>query len=452
MHAASYDFIVIGGGILGVSHAAAAAARGLRVCLLERSPEAVDSSVRNFGLLTRLYDDGGPWGARAHRSREIYESWAARGDIPLRVTGSLQLAQSAAQMAALRALTSTAPRSLGIELLDAASTRTRAPALAHDEELHGSAYFPNDALLEPREMFGPSFLPAALVRAGVDVCLRTAAVGIDKDGARGVRVRSSDGRTRTAHSVALCSGAETATLLPQVFAAERAALRLCKLQMTRVALPDAPSSRAAGGLPPPPIALTSGLSLKRYPALAAHAGAAAAATLRANDDARWVQEEALGIHIIARPATAPTRNPFGRAIERAPPHLSDTEMIVGDSHEYAGLDGVVLDETCDEKVTDAILRVAGGMLRGVRALAEARAGRGVSEGAARVVAQWSGIYLEHKSGVFMATARKVGRRWERNDADVTAPGAVHVVTGIGGKGMTMGPGLGEENIGKWFPQ
>jgi hypothetical protein len=52
----------------------------------------------------------------------------------------------------------------------------------------------------------------------------------------------------------------------------------------------------------------------------------------------------------------------------------------------------------------------------------------------------------------MASARKDGRRWERDDADVLSAGAVHIVTGIGGKGMTMSPALGEENVERWFPQ
>jgi glycine/D-amino acid oxidase-like deaminating enzyme len=439
------DLLIIGGGIVGVSHALAAAARGLSVTLVERAPGGVaaDASARNFGLLTRLYDDGGVWGARAARSRALYGEWAARFALPLRVTGSLQLAQTDAQWTALRALAARAPRALRAELLDARAARAAAPALAPAEELHGALHFPDDALLEPREMFRFA-LPRALAAAGVATVRGTAALALARDGAHGVRVRCADGATRAAGAVALCAGADAATLLPRAFARAAPALRVCKLQMLRVALPPPP--RGA----PPPRALTSGLSLRRYPALAAHAGAAAAAALAAGDAHGLAAEEALGVHVIARPAAAPPRGAWG-GVAGESAALSDTEWVVGDSHEYVPLGGA-LDDATDEGVADAILRVAAGMLRGVRGLVDARAGGGAGGGEprARVLAQWAGTYLQHDAGVFAACARAQGPRARWEEADEEGRGAVHIVTGLGGKGMTMSPALAEENVARWF--
>ena len=68
-----FDLVVVGSGIMGLSHAAAAATRGLAVAvaLIERNPQPMGATVRNFGHLTQLYSDNGPWGKRAERSREI---------------------------------------------------------------------------------------------------------------------------------------------------------------------------------------------------------------------------------------------------------------------------------------------------------------------------------------------------------------------------------------------
>ena len=71
MASKTFDLIVIGGGILGVSHAFAALSRGLKVALFERCPRAELASVRNFGFLTTLTRDSGGWGRRAARSRNL---------------------------------------------------------------------------------------------------------------------------------------------------------------------------------------------------------------------------------------------------------------------------------------------------------------------------------------------------------------------------------------------
>ncbi|MDT9676258.1 FAD-dependent oxidoreductase, partial [Pseudomonas sp. JV414] len=43
------DMLIVGAGILGLSHAYAAAKRGLKVKVFERSETPLGASVRNFG-------------------------------------------------------------------------------------------------------------------------------------------------------------------------------------------------------------------------------------------------------------------------------------------------------------------------------------------------------------------------------------------------------------------
>jgi hypothetical protein len=290
----------------------------------------------------------------------------------------------------------------------------------------------------------------------------------------GAALTTAAGRRVVGRHAVVCAGEDVNTLLPALYRDEAPSLRLCKLQMMRLALP-----RAGGALTMP---LTSGLSLRRYPLLAAACPEEHARMMRQDDEAADAEAERLGIHIIARPAGAVPRGSFGEALpvgpgatpRAAPAGLVPGEAVVGDSHQYApavaatagpGGVGPPLDDVIDEGVTDAMLRVAGGMLGGVAELVAGRRGsdagrRGAVGGAdARLLQQWQGVYLQHADGVLSAALalspgassaneRGFTRLAEEDAAREAGGGAavVRVLTGIGGKGMTMGPALGEEAV------
>jgi glycine/D-amino acid oxidase-like deaminating enzyme len=529
----SFDLVVVGAGICGLSHAAAAAARGLRVALLERDDAARLASARNFGLLTQLYDDGALAGRRARRSRELYAEWARRGALPARPSRSLQLAQSAQQLSVLEAFAaasrarhgalgalgapaagdgaagggaaggagaggSVVPRA---SLLTAAEAALLAPGLRTRGAgaVRGALLIEGDALVEPRVLCAS--LPRFLERdCGVALLRRTSAVGLRAaapgGGAGGVLVRTAAGEELRAAQAVVCAGADAASLLPGVLAAHAADLRLCKLQMMRLRLPRGAPGPGPGPLPLP---VTSGLTMRRYPAFALWAPAEHAAMMARGGDPEGADAaaEALGIHVIARPAAALQRSAFGDAAEGGlggwrlgapPPPLAEDDVVLGDSHQYAPLgaeagpaDGEAVgagagagsgppaaspfDEACDERVTDEILRVAGGMLRGVGALLRQRAGRAGAGGAggaggdsdddarggdepARLLSQWSGVYLQHSRGLLNVTLSAGDAA--RDPLLAGLEGRVHVVTGLGGAGMTISPALGEENVARWF--
>lgn len=475
---AVYDLAVIGAGVVGLSHAAAAASAGLRCLVIEREPKGVSAaSARNFGLLTQLYDAPGPWGTRAKRSRDLYATWAAtEPSLPLSRVGSLQLAQTPLQSELLRAYATAAPAAgYNVVLLGREGAEALAPALVGALAATGgggpplaAVHFPDDALLEPRLMFARGAgLPALLERAGVSFAWGSPCVALrggGGSGSGGVEVALADGSRFAAARAAVCAGADVAGLVPQALAWEARHLRLCKLQMTRLRLPPgAGGARAAAPFPQP--VLTSGLSLRRYPGPAALAPVAHAAMMQ-GDAAAAADADALGVHIIARPAPRLPRTVFGglAAGAGAAPLAWGDEWVVGDSHEYRAVDATgggatsggpagdtPLDEVCDERVTDAILREAAGMLRGVGALAAWRAGAQPLQPAAALLAQWSGTYLEHAAGALQVHAVvDTGGAPRRLPAEAFRNANVHVVTGLGGKGMTMAPALGEENVRAWF--
>lgn len=477
--AAAFDLVVVGSGIVGLSHAAAAAARGLRVAVIERTTAPAGATVRNFGLLTSLYA-GGPWGHRATRSRQLYASWAARGGVQLTKTGTLQLLQSPAQLR-LASLYAGDVGPSTARLLTPDEAYAMAPGLAPPARggvVLGALLLPNDALLEPRLL--PRTLPCMLAEQdGVTFVACDAAVAVEpaSGGAalaalgggrppRGVTVRTAGGRALTGTHAVLATGDDAVGLLPGLLHEEAPKLSLCKLQMARLALPP-----SGGGIPLP---VTSGLTLRRYPALAAVRPAEHAAMMAHDPEGADPAAEALGIHIIARPAPAVPRGRFGEVLHDAlaggggaPMPLTPLEVVLGDTHQYAPLYGAgsgALDDTVDEDVTDEMLRVAGTMLDGVETLRQVRRkGAPGGPGAARLLSQWTGVYMQHEDGVLNATVALAGRGGPAlggpgyarvTPADLPAAaaegGLVHVCTGIGGKGMTMSPALGEENVAALF--
>lgn len=421
VRALSFDVAVIGGGVLGLSHAAAASAAGLRCIVIERSPHGAEAaSVRNFGLLTELYNDGGLWGARARRSRALYSAWAAEEpSLPLSVVGSLQLAQTPLQAALLRAFAAAAPAAgySDARLVERAEAQRLAPALPPDAAVECGVHFPSDALLEPRLMFRRGLgLPRLLERRGVAFAWGSPCVALSRGASGGVALALADGRAISASRALLCAGADVGALLPRALLWEAPRMRLCKLQMLRVRVAALGSASGVGGglrggvaggarVPAHPV-LTSGLSLRRYPGPASLCPAEHAAMM-AGDAAASAAAEALGVHIIARPAPALPRSPFGALVPQADGvALSGDEFVVGDSHEYRAVAAngdssaaaaALMDEACDEGITDAILKQAAGMLRGVDGLLAARgsisSGSSDERGAsfcppARLVSQW----------------------------------------------------------------
>src|SRR5690349_20330301 len=86
------DVASIGGGIVGMTDARAALAKGLRVVLFEREQFAIGASVRNFGLLWPVGQEPGPGLNRALRSRQVWNEVADEAGIWLKPNGSLHLA------------------------------------------------------------------------------------------------------------------------------------------------------------------------------------------------------------------------------------------------------------------------------------------------------------------------------------------------------------------------
>jgi FAD dependent oxidoreductase TIGR03364 len=226
-----------------------------------------------------------------------------------------------------------------------------------------------------------------LVRQGLLDYVARTNVIAIKASGQGCLVKDARGHTYVADRVIVCGGADCATLFPTLL--EESGLRLCKLQMMRT-VPQGNFTL--------PHALLSGLSIRRYPAFASCPSYASLldepvdATLRD-----------YGIHLLFK-------------------QLPDGSIVVGDSHAYVDVrDAALLAELTNPAIDAAVL----GYGRRMCALPSWD-----------IQERWNGYYLTHP-------AQEVYTE--------TIDGVIHIVTGIGGKGMTTGPGYARAHIDAILP-
>ncbi|GCE23348.1 TIGR03364 family FAD-dependent oxidoreductase [Dictyobacter kobayashii] len=200
---------------------------------------------------------------------------------------------------------------------------------------------------------------------------------------QGCLVKDAQGNRFSADQVFVCSGTQYQTLFPEVFSAS--GLKLCKLQM----MSTVPQPQVVL-----PHSILSGHSIKRYPAFAS------CPSYRLLEQQEVDAElQKYGIHMLAKQA-------------------QDGSVILGDSHEYLAIEDVGRDtyEYTSWHINELLLQYAQNML---------------SLPDWRIQRMWNGYYMIHP---------------ELPVYTHTIDNTIHIVTGIGGKGMSTGPGFSRHNI------
>lgn len=198
----------------------------------------------------------------------------------------------------------------------------------------------------------------------------------------GCEVRDAQGNVFTAERVFLCNGTEYRTLFPAHFASS--GLQICKLQMMRTVPQPGPLL---------PHALLSGLSIRRYPAF--HSVPSYVKLAEEEIDQRMRD---YGIHMLFK-------------------QNADNSITIGDSHEYTACqEASAGEERTNWEINEIFLEQAQRILK----LPDLH-----------VQHMWNGYYMVNPHAeIYTATI-----------AD-----AIHIVTGIAGKGMSTGPGFARHNI------
>lgn len=332
------DVLVVGGGILGVAHAAAAVRAGLSVVLCERHERDRSASVRNFGMVWPIGQPDGVALAMARRSRELWLELSQLAGFRCEATGSLHLAHDDLEWAVLKEFLARSTLA-GLQLLTAEECLLLQPALV-PEELRGGLWSPHEANVDPP--VAVAALHRWLAAQGAVVSTGVPVVKVH-DGV----VALANGQSWQADHVAICSGDEFALLFPELFLASD--LQRCKLQM--MSLGPQPVGFHLGPM------LAAGLTLQHYKGFAA---CPSLPKLRARFEVEEAERLRRGIHVMASQG-------------------DDGRLIVGDSHEYGTEFGPGLSEYTEQLILDYLPR----FLRAPNA---------------SVAHRWSGVYCLRRSG------------------------------------------------------
>lgn len=244
------DLVVVGAGIVGLAHAAAARDRGLRVTVVERDQRAAGASIRNFGHICTTAQSG----QALEYARVARERWLELGDragFEVQQVGTVVVARTPAELAVLEEF--ACERGPEVRLLTAEKTVELSGCAP--SEIRGGAHLDRDLRVSPVDAL-PA-LAAWLTQQGVDIRWGTH-VGHLSPGV----VHTSRGDIAASY-VVHAAGHDVDRLFPDL--AQTYGVLRCCLQMLEV---DAP-----GGVRIDPAVLT-GHAMLRYGGLAAQPSAA----------------------------------------------------------------------------------------------------------------------------------------------------------------------------------
>lgn len=288
------DLLIVGAGILGLSHAYAAARRGLKVRVFERNATALGASVRNFGQALVTGQPPGEMLELAKASRGIWAHWSRQAGFELKSNGSLLFARTALEQELLEAFCAERAVAQGyrVELLSGAALN----------DLYGGQFRHHRAALrglDDQQLYSREAIPTLIqfLQQELDVSFHFSTLVRDIEPGR---VSTTAGEF-SAEQIVVCSGHDYQTLLAEPIA--RLQPQVCRLQMLRA------RPRFSLNLQH---ALLTGLSCVHYGAFA-DLPQAQALKAQLHRDSPHLMEH--GIHLLISPT------PHG-------------ELIIGDSHAY----------------------------------------------------------------------------------------------------------------------
>jgi len=379
-----FDVIVIGAGVLGTFHAYHAALHSKKVLLIEKDQYPINATVRNFG---QVVPSGMPadWFQYGVYSARLYNTIQKEYDISIRQNGSVYIASDQDEQQLIHELKSVMDeRGYDAQLLTQNQCMKKWPAL--------KASYCSEGLFFPQEL---SAEPSATIHRLIEYCKlkfpdltykpSTTIIDCQVSG-DDVKVVTHTREIYFAGKVIICNGGEFKILFPELFKAS--GIEISKLQMLRT-------------MPMPDVGLEgnilTGLTIRRYESFSECPSFSSIQTPEhLKELKRW------GIHILFKKA-------------------QDGSVIIGDSHEYAGVND--MDDLGFE------------LNQHINKLMITEAQKIVSFDVSAIASSWAGFYAQHP---------------EKDIVEIDLENKIHIRTAIGGKGMTSSAGYAQKSIQKLF--
>jgi FAD dependent oxidoreductase TIGR03364 len=379
-HSRKYDLIVIGAGVLGTFHAYHAALLGKKVLLTEKDSYPVNATVRNFGQIvpSGMNTD---WFVYGVKSTNVYKKIQAEFDISIRQNGSVYIASDKDEQQLIHELKSIMDnRGYESQLLSQKQCIEKWPALKPSYCREG-LFFPQEVSAEPAYLIHRLIKYCQAKFPNLTYKPETTVIDCHVTG-NAVRVATQKGEAFMADKVIVCNGTEFKILFSDLF--RESGIEISKLQMLRT-------------VPKPTVSLDgnilTGLTIRRYESFyecpSFH-------TIKTPDHLAELKK--WGIHIL-----------FKQAI--------DGSIIMGDSHEYAGVNsqddlGFSLNQHINQLMVQEAQRI-------------------VSFDVSNIASSWAGFYSQHS---------------EKDIVEFDVEDKIHIRTAIGGKGMTSSAGYAAKSI------
>lgn len=373
-----YDLIVVGAGVLGTFHAYHAARLGKNVLLLDKDEQQKGSSTQNFG---QVVPSGlsSEWNKYGQRSLVHYLELQQKADFTVRQQGSVYIASDDAEQGLLEELREIHSNEAYDSLMfSKKGILERFPDL-NPAYVKSGLFYPQELSVDPRQMVHR--VSEYLNETGMVHVRYNQKVVATIQKMAGCEVETENGITYDSEQVLICCGYSFKTLYPEVFAKSNIVISKLQMLKTKPLLNISLKSN-----------ILTGLTIRRYESFMECPSFEVLETPE-----RYKNLNANGIHVLFKQA-------------------DDGSIIIGDSHEYAGINGLA-ELGCHSKseIDDLIMQ-------------EARRILNLPDDC--IAERWAGFYGQHQDGIFVHDEEK----------------NIKIITGIGGKGMTSASGYAEASV------
>ncbi|KVV15527.1 TIGR03364 family FAD-dependent oxidoreductase [Flavobacterium sp. TAB 87] len=326
------------------------------------------------------------WQNFGKESLNIYKNIQSQFDINLRQNGTIYLASNEEEMQLIEEL-----HQINMSNDYMSTLLTKEQCLVKYDGLRadyckGGLFFPQEVTVEPNTMIH-KLHEFMILNLGLDLYTNTSVVNTENNVGEVVAITST-GITYKASKIIICNGSDFKILYPEIY--NNSDLIVSKLQMLQTK-PQQNNYKLNGSI-------LTGLTIRRYESFEE---CPSYQSIKAKENPKSFEKK-YGVHILFKQAM-------------------DGSVILGDSHEYASAKEI------DSLGFDLNMDIDNFMIEEAKKI--------IDLPNYEIQKRWFGMYSQCKN---------------KDIFEYTVDQNIHIITGIGGKGMTGSAGFAKYNIAKIF--